>query len=213
METQRERIRNKAVKRRNWEKKEGKYEAVMFVEATKNSELKNKIRIAAKRNKVRIKIQERSGTKIKGLLQRSDPFSDKTCRRPTCIICTKEMGINCRTRGCVYQMTCKDCKDKANVKSKYRGQTSRSINERGGEHFDDWEKQREDTPLWTHSREHHNSGTFPVEIKILNRCFGKPTRRKITEAVLIQAMKIEESMNNKNEYGFVRIPKVAVEAT
>ena len=64
-----------------------------------------------------------------------------------------------------------------------------------------------------HSREHHNSGVFPVEIKILNRCFGKPTRRKITEAVLIQAMKIEESMNNKNENGFVRIPKVAVETT
>ena len=211
METRRERIRNKAVKRRNWEKKEGKYEAVMFVEATKNSELKNRIRIAAKRNKVKIKIQERSGTKIKGLLQRSDPFSEKTCKRPTCIICTNEMGINCRTRGCVYQMMCKDCEDRADVRNKYRGQTSRSINERGGEHFDDWEKKKVDTPLWTHSREHHNGGTFPVEIKILNRCFGKPTRRKITEAVLIQAMKQEESMNNKNEYGFVRIPRVAVE--
>ena len=58
--------------------------------------------------------------------------------------------------------------------------------------------------------EHHNGGTFPIEMKILSRCFGKPTRRKITEAVLIHEMKEEESMNNKNEYGFVKIPRVSV---
>ena len=42
----------------NWNKKEGKYESVMFVDATKNPELKNKIQIAAKKNKVKVKIQE-----------------------------------------------------------------------------------------------------------------------------------------------------------
>ena len=88
---------------------------------------------------------------------------------------------------------------------------SRCNNERTNEHFDDWEKKKEECPLWKHSIEHHNGGSFPVEMKILSRCFGKPTRRKITEAVMIQEMAEEESMNNKNEYGFVRIPKVSIE--
>ena len=211
METRRERIVNKAAKRKNWEKKEGKYEAVMFVEATEHSELKNRIQIAAKKNKVMVKIQERSGTKIKGLLQRSDPFSDTSCSRPTCIICTHEMGINCRARGCVYQLMCKECEDKVNVKNKYRGQTSRSNNERTNEHFEDLKNKKEEAPLWRHSSEYHNGGSFPVEMKILSRCFGKPTRRKITEAVLIQSMEQEKSLKNKNEYGFVQIPKVSVE--
>ena len=213
VETRQEKIVNKASKQKQWDKKEGKYESVMFVEATENSELKNKIQIAAKKNKIKVKVQERSGTKIKGLLQRSDPFSSKKCKRPTCVICTNEMGINCRTRGCVYQMMCKECEEKENVKKAYRGQTGRSTNERTNEHFDDWHKKREESPLWKHSMDHHNGGTFPVGMKILSRCFGRPTKRKITEAVLIQEMRDEESMNNKNEYGFVRIPRVSVEET
>ena len=80
METRREKIVNKASKQKQWDKKEGKYESVMFVEATENFELKNKIQIAAKKNKIKVKVQERYGTKIKGLLQRSDPFSRRNAK-------------------------------------------------------------------------------------------------------------------------------------
>ena len=53
--------------------------------------------------------------------------------------------------------------------------------------------------------------TFPVKMKILDRSFGRPTRRMITEVVRIAEMEETESLNNKKEYGCVRVPKVNVE--
>ena len=99
IETRKERLVNKATKKKEWSRREGKYESVMFVQATENSKLKNKIQNAARKNKIKVKVQERSGTKIKGLLQRSDPFSNTKCKRMNCIICTNQLGINCRARG------------------------------------------------------------------------------------------------------------------
>ena len=97
------------------------------------------------------------------------------------------------------------------MKNKYRGQTGRSTNERVGEHFDKWEKKTEDSVLWRHSVNHHNMTTFPVKVRILERCFGKPTRRMITEVVRIGEMDEKESMNSKKEYGYVEVPKVNIE--
>ena len=134
-ETKIEKWKRKRTKRSEWSRRRGRYETVMFVEATENAELKNRIEIAAKRNKLKIKVQERSGVKLKRLLQRSDPFSEKKCKRDTCIICKNDLGVNCRTRGCVYQLVCKDCNKQSNKKKKYRGQTGRSMHERTNEHF------------------------------------------------------------------------------
>ena len=97
------------------------------------------------------------------------------------------------------------------MKNKYVGQTGRSMYERMKEHFSNWEMKKEDSPLWQHSMEHHQSEPFPVEIKVMRRCFGKPTRRMITESVLIEQTEEKESMNSKSEYGYVRIPRVNIE--
>ena len=91
---------------------------------SKDSQLKNKIEIAAKRNKMNIMIQERPGQKLQRILQRSDPFSEKRCKRTDCMICVNDLGIDCRARGCVYQITCEECERIVGVKNKYRGQTS-----------------------------------------------------------------------------------------
>ena len=101
--------------------------------------------------------------------------------------------------------------NEVNVKNKYRGQTSRSNNERTNEHFDDLKNKREEAPLWRHSQEYHDGGSFPVEMKILSRCFGKPTRRKITEAVLIDELSKAETMNGKNEWSYVKLNKVSLQ--
>ena len=149
--------------------------------------------------------------KLKNLLQKSDPFSRKGCERDECIICKKDLGIDCRVRGCVYEMVCAECEDKKGIEHRYRGQTGRSTHHRSNEHFDNWEKKKEDSPLWRHSIEYHNMNTFPVKMKILDRSFGRPTRRMITEVVRIAEMEETESLNNKKEYGCVRVPKVNVE--
>ena len=208
--TRRERLKNKKKKRSTWSQKEGKYETVMFVEMTKDSELKRKVEMAAKKNKIKVKVQERPGTKLKSLLQKSDPFSEKGCKREECVICKNDLGIDCRVRGCVYEMMCAECEKKKGVKSKYRGQTGRSTFERTKEHFTNWENKKDDSPLWRHSVECHNMNIFPVKMRVLDRCFGKPTRRMISEVVLIEDMEEGESLNNKKKYGYVRVPTVSV---
>ena len=45
----------------------------------------------------------------------------------------------------------------------------------------------------------------------MDRSFGRPTRRMITEVVMIEEMDEAESLNNKKEYGYVKVPKINVE--
>ena len=46
-------------KKRKWYKNEGKYDSVMFVQPTQNSELKKRIQVIAKKNGVKIKVVEK----------------------------------------------------------------------------------------------------------------------------------------------------------
>ena len=47
-----------------------------------------------------------------------------------------------------------------------------------------------------------------MDITILSECFGKPTRRMITEAVMIDDVPEEEAMNGKSEWTYVKLSKV-----
>ena len=53
------------------------------------------------------------------------------------MVCKVECKTNCGIRGMVYQLDCRYCR-----KILYRGQTSRSGNERINEHFLDWEEHK-----------------------------------------------------------------------
>ena len=44
-----------------------------------------------------------------------------------------------------------------------------------------------------------------VEIKVIKHCFGKPSRRMISEAVLFEQLKDDENMNNKREWTYTRL--------
>ena len=58
--------------------------------------------------------------------------------------------------------------------------------------------------------EYHNGGTYNINIKILAQCYGKPTTRMITEAVMIDELPDENSLNSKSEWTYVKLPRVAV---
>ena len=100
-------------------------------------------------------------------------------------------------------MQCESCR------RKYRGQTGNSIGERTEQHFDDWDSQDTSSPLHRHSQLFHNGEHFPVSIKILKRCFGDATGRKITEAVLIDKLSSKETMNGKNEWTYIKLNKIS----
>ena len=47
----------------------------------------------------------------------------------------------------------------------------------------------------------------------MKRCFGDPTKRHISEAVLIDELTDEQTMNSKNEWSYIRLAKVNNELT
>ena len=59
-----------------------------------------------------------------------------------------------------------------------------------------------------HSDECHGGHPFEFDVKILSRCFGKPSRRLITEAVLIGELDDNEVMNSKREWSYACLNKV-----
>lgn len=198
-----ERRKKKDLKKTNWYDQE-KYDGVMFVDTTENGEYMNEIKKACKRNKLKIKVVEKMRKTIKKELQRSNPFRKENCSRKDCVLCEKNMDIDCRTRGCVYEIQCKECK------KKYIGQTGRSIYERTKEHFKDWRDQKDGSILLEHSKKYHQNESFEVEISIKAKCFGEPATRLITEAVLIDELTNFETMNNKSEWSYVKLPHATI---
>ena len=191
-------------KKRDWFKAGSKYESVMFVQPTPGAVLKKKIQKVAKKNKVKMKVVEKAGSTMKSVLQRSDPYMDKRCNRESCVVCTHGKIGECWTRGCVYQLKCKE------DDRKYRGQTGRSLYERTKEEMRDWNNQEEGHPLWKHSQLYHEGERFEVDIKVMSKDYGKASRRLITESIMIETLPIAETMNSKKEWTYTNLNKVNV---
>ena len=176
----------------------------MFVQPTKDGELKRKVQEVARRNGVKVKVVEKAGLTMKKVLQRSDPYSKKDCGRSDCPVCRYGLVGVYRSRGCGYQLKCKA------DNRKYKGQTGRSVYERVKEEVRDWEKEDEKSPLWRHSQLFHQGQGFELEVKVVDKSFGKPSRRLITEAVEIEKLKEDETMNSKQKWTYVKLNKVQV---
>ena len=74
-----ERRREREKKKKEWYKKGGK-ESVMFVPATPDSELKKRMQEEIDQKGFKIRIVEKSETKLIRMFQRNNPFRQKTCR-------------------------------------------------------------------------------------------------------------------------------------
>ena len=72
----------------------------------------------------------------------------------------------------------------------------------------DWEDGNRKCPLVKHQELYHPNENFEVDAKVLYKCFGKPTRRLITEAVLIGELSDEETMNSKREWTYTHLDKI-----
>ena len=78
----------------NWNRKGGDI-SVIFVPATPSSELQRRYRQEIKRQGFAIKVVEKSGTTIKELLQRSDPYMPPGCNKSNCMVCQTEGKGKC----------------------------------------------------------------------------------------------------------------------
>ena len=124
-----------------------KYEAVMFIPATPDSELQKKIQSKVNELKLKVKVIERSGTKLVRMIQRNDPFKKKECSKPRrCLVCAGSKPGGCRDSGVTYKIECEDECD-----YEYTGQTNQNGFTRGESHLKEYKQQNEKNPLWKHS--------------------------------------------------------------
>ena len=176
-----------------------------------NGELKRRVEKACKRNGAKIKVVEKISSTVKKELQRSNPFGQEHCKRNDCVTCNLGLTINCRKRGPVYEISCNDCEEALETpEKKYRGQTGRTMYHRMKEHYTKWENKSEESVLHKHSLECHGGERFGVSIKLLASCYGKPTTRLITEAIHIEEVPEENTLNEKSEWNYVKLPRVGM---
>ena len=82
-------------------------------------------------------------------------------------------------------------------------------------HFLDWEahkagKRAKKSLLWEHSCNHHNKDNFNANVTVLSQNFGDPTKRLITESIMIDELIDEDLMNSKKEWSYVRLPSASI---
>ena len=186
---------------KSWYLKDGKSETVMFVNATPNERLKRKTEQIAKKYKLKIKVVERRGRTMKRILQKSDPFKKIDCKEKDCVICKEGIDVDCRKRGVIYEIECKE----EGCEKKYVGQTGRSLYERMKEHntYSERDRENDNKPIARHSYEEHEGKKVKFGVKVIGNMFGKPSKRMIGEAVYIDDLMTTESMNEKTGWSHV----------
>ena len=127
--------------------------SVLFVPHTPGSELAKRLRREEERVSsvagYRVKIVERTGSQIRRMLCKKNPFSGLPCGREKCLSCRDEKTVGqCRNRNITYMMTCDSCNRKereeevtdtgmveAQESAAYVEETYWSSYERGREHL------------------------------------------------------------------------------
>ena len=157
----------------------------------------------------RVKIVERSGTTIKQLLTKSNPWAGGPCQRPSCIVCKegKDHG-DCRRRNVVYETRCQTCQVEG-VEKVYIGETARTAFERGLEHAQAYNDLHEESHMAKHAVTEHAGMPAPIfSMKVL-KGHTSPMTRQIHEAVLIHRNE-SVCINSKGQYNRCQLPRLTV---
>ena len=145
-----ERKIKKQKQRKEWHKKDGT-EAVLFIPNTPDSKLAKLIRNRIEQSNLRVKVIEKSGKKVKELLQKGDPLADSTCHNKECFVCSTNKQGGCRNTSVTYSLKC--IKEGCNFS--YKGQTGKNRYSRGDEHLEDYRKKEAFSVMWKHCQKQH----------------------------------------------------------
>ncbi|MCP4264419.1 MAG: hypothetical protein GY777_02390 [Candidatus Brocadiaceae bacterium] len=196
------RERTKRQKKETWYMKGG-YETPIFIAATPNGELKKRMQKKIDESDMKIKVIEKTGSTMKRTLHKTSITERTHCADNECMICltSKKKGL-CRKEGVTYEIECKKCADK------YIGETGRCANARMKEHMRDYRLKRENSVLWRHCREEHESEKQEFKCNVREIFGSDATLRQITEAVDIKRERAR--INNKQEWGNFNLPKLGI---
>ena len=189
-------------KKHNWYMKDNKSETVMVVDATPKECLKKAVEKVAKLHKLKVKVVERRGRTIKNMLQKSNPFPTRKCSKNDCVICMNDMGIDCRKRGVVYEVFCKE----RGCGKKYVGQTGRTIYERMKDHMAQNKNMDRAgvSALEKHKHESHGGKEYEYGVRVIDNAYGRPSKRMLSEMVRIESMKDNECFNRKRGWSYTQ---------
>ena len=176
-----ERKKKKQKQRKEWHKKDGN-EAVLFIPATPGSQLTKLARNKIEQSKLRVKVVEKPGKKVKELLQKNDPIADKMCHNKDCFVCSTTKKGGCRSSSVTYKLNC----IKEGCSFSYNGQTGKNGYSRGDEHIEDYRKKEAFSVMWKHCQKQHLGIKQKFTMEIVDKCRGDPTKRQILEAIRIQ---------------------------
>ena len=156
----------------------------------------------------RIKVIEKAGTKLKNLIQKTDPFKQQKCARGDCFPCISGGKGDCRKESITYDIRCGD--ETCTRRNIYNGESSYNGYTRGKEHQIDLRSKSRNSALWRHCLEVHEGEEKPFCMNVKESFKNDAMLRQITEAINIKNTPMENVMNTRSEWNMPRIPHAQI---
>ena len=195
------------MKKKEWYK-HGRFESVLFVPPTPDRKLKKLYQEKIVENGYAIKVVEKTGTKLKHILQKTNPFKRERCDKEDCFPCNSGSKGDCLKESITYRINCDD--DTCTNRNIYNGETSYNGYTRGKEHIDDLQRKNPDCPLWRHCLQAHHGKMKTFKMNIRGHFKNDAMLRQITEAVNINNTPQNHTMNTRSEWNMARVPHAQI---
>ena len=182
---------------------------MIFVPCTPKEQLKKIYEKEVEKSGFKIKIIERSGTKIRDMLHRKDPFRERQCERPDCFVCSsggKTKG-GCNKENIKYSI---ECTENCRKKDIYHGETSYSAYTRGKEHLEKYNNRDSTSALHNHCINEHQGNRVKFQMNVTGTFHRDPTLRQISEGIDIEDTPQERLMNTRNEWNTPLVPQAVI---
>ena len=194
-----------------WQKRNKNFNSVLFIPPTPGGVLAARMKQRAKEicqnSKMKIKIIESGGAKLKDQLMKKNPFKTEDCHRPLCPICKltpisnpgqkKPFRKHCSTMGVGYRIVCQNCAKSEKVVS-YEGESGRPARVRFIEHVKNTIKESDESPLVKHQKTAHPGEGHNWKFSILKK-INDPLSRQCDEGVRIANQPPGSVINSKSE--------------
>ena len=202
------RIKKKRAKKNgSWYTNKGA-ESVVFIPATPNSELKNRIESKIKDKSFNLKIVEKGGQTIKSILTRQKQKPKDPEDQCKCLICKSGGKVGqCRQEGSIYEINCNACNDT------YIGESGLNAYTRINQHLqaETNTKQHKDSVLYRHQEEKHNKNKVTYTAKVLTSYKTSALRRQVAESVYINKTQHSKRINNATEWHTLQLPQLTID--
>ena len=169
--------KEKIEKRKTWYKNNGN-ESVIFIPYTPGGKLKKAYEEEIRKSKLKMKIVEQKGTKVKDILHKKNPFKQERCNREECFICTTNGKGNCAKENATYQISCaEECQNK----DIYKGETGYNSYTRGAEHLQKYVNNDPESMLMKHCNIAHGGRKVNFRMDVTGTYHRDTTKRQISE--------------------------------